>query len=54
MHVNVDMHWRGHRRLHKRMGHVVDVKVDDILDEHEYIYIKKYVQKLLRNIHMLL
>ena len=37
MHVNVDMHWRRHGRLYKYMGHDVDVKVDDILDEHGHI-----------------
>ena len=42
----VAMHWRDHRRLYERMRHIVHVKVDDILDEHRYIY-KKYVQKLL-------
>jgi hypothetical protein len=52
MHVNVDMHWRCHGRLHERIGHVVDVKVDDILDKHGHIH-KKHVQKLLQNIHML-
>ena len=27
-------------RCHKRMGHVVDVKVDDILDKHGHIHKK--------------
>ena len=30
MHVNVDMHWRCHRRLYEHMEHAVDIKVDDI------------------------
>ena len=46
------MHWRCHGRLHERMGHAVDVKVDDILDEHGHIH-KEHVQKLLQNTHML-
>ena len=52
MHVNVDMHWRFHECLHERMGHAVDIKVDDILVEHGYIH-KEHVQKLLQNTHML-
>ena len=38
MHLNVHVHWRCHGRLHECMGHVVDVKVDDILGEHEHIH----------------
>ena len=40
MHVNVDKHWRCHGRLYERIGHAVDVKVDDILDEYGHIYKK--------------
>jgi hypothetical protein len=52
MHVNVDIHWRCHGRLHKRMGNAVDVKVDGILDEYGHIH-KERVQKLLQNTSML-
>ena len=42
-----------YRHLHERIRHAVDVKVDDILDEHGHIH-KDHVQKLLQNTHMLL
>ena len=51
MHVNVDMHWRCHGRLHKRIGHDVDVKVDDILEEHGHIY-KKNMYKSYYKTHI--
>ena len=51
MHINVDMHWRGHRRLHKHIEHVVDIKVDDILDKHEYIHEETCI-KVIANIHI--
>ena len=47
-----DMHWRCPRRLHERIGHVVDVMVNDILDDQKHIH-KERVQKLLQNTHML-
>ena len=46
MHVNVDMDWRCHGRLHERMGHAVDVKVDDFLDKHWHIH-KKTCTKII-------
>ena len=52
MYVNDNMHCRGDGRLHERMRHAVDAKVDDYLYEHEHIR-KEHVQKLLQNTHML-
>ena len=52
MYVNVDIHWRCYRRLYERMEHVVDIKINDILDEHGHIH-KEHVQKLLQNTHIL-
>jgi hypothetical protein len=51
MHINVDMHWCFHGHLHERMGYDVDIKVDDILDEHGHTH-KEHVQKLLQNTHI--
>ena len=34
MNVNVNMHWCCRGRLHERMGHAVDVKVDDYCDDY--------------------
>ena len=48
-----DKYRRCHRHLHERIRHAVDVKVDDILDEHGHIH-KDHIQKLLQNTHMLL
>ena len=52
MHVNDTMHWRSHGRLYERMEHVVDFKVDDILDEYKHIH-KEHIQRLLKNTHIL-
>ena len=52
MHVNDDTHWHSHGCLRECMRHAVDVKVDDILDEHKHIH-KEHIQSLKKNTHIL-